>query len=441
MSRIMGKIRRTVLAGTAVTVFLAGTVTATAAGLEDIFDAEYYADNYEDLKEAFGYDEELLYRHFLEHGLEEGRVMNPVLDVAAYRAAYADLEEAFGDDWDAYVEHYLTIGVYESNRREGVLFDPLAYAEAYGDVKETFGDDIMAIIEHYETFGIQENRTQGTADGYADIAARKEAETIAAAKSAESGSQSASDAKCEYDENGKLVKKTWYEADGSVRSVAVYGYDENGRMVQTTWYKADGSVMAVYGYDENGKLVKITSLYTKEDITWEYDAETGTAIKMAVYEKDGSLRDYKLYEYGKGGYTTKSYNAQGVLEYVTEYVGEEYDGSAKEVRFEAYVSGELSYYKTYEYDEHGNPTEKEYSSAGVLQSVRVSCVGKNGWYNTIRYEKYDASGELTNYKIYTYDENERVTKEELYNASGSLYYYYTYEYDENGNETRVGHSA
>lgn len=38
-----------------------------------VFDAQYYADTYADLKETFGYDEALLYNHYLNYGKAEGR--------------------------------------------------------------------------------------------------------------------------------------------------------------------------------------------------------------------------------------------------------------------------------------------------------------------------------------------------------------------------------
>ncbi len=56
-----------------------------------------------------------------------------------------------------------------------MLFDPLLYAESYSDVKGAYGYDISAIVEHYIQFGITENRTQGTAHGFADIAAAEKA--------------------------------------------------------------------------------------------------------------------------------------------------------------------------------------------------------------------------------------------------------------------------
>ena len=149
------KIMKVLLGGVVATAFLGNVFSVSAAGLKDIFDAKYYADNNADVKEALGYDEGKLYEHFLNSGLKEGRTFSPILNVAEYRKAYADLDKAFGDNWDAYVEHFLTVGAYEK-RGEGVLFNPVLYAEAYGDIAAAFGSDVLAITKHYMTAGINE---------------------------------------------------------------------------------------------------------------------------------------------------------------------------------------------------------------------------------------------------------------------------------------------
>lgn len=100
-------------------IMLSGSVNVSAAGVKDVFDAEYYADSYEDLKAAFGYNEAALYNHYITFGLTEGRCASLVFDVVEYRRSYQDLEEAFGDNWDAYVDHYMNFGIAEG-RTAGV---------------------------------------------------------------------------------------------------------------------------------------------------------------------------------------------------------------------------------------------------------------------------------------------------------------------------------
>ncbi len=136
-------------------------LSADAAGLRDVFNAKYYADQYKDLYDAFGYDETLLYNHFLKYGLNEGRVMNPVIDIVKYRDSYEDLDNAFGNDWDAYVQHYIEYGIKEK-RDNGTDFDPIAYVETYADIEAAFGDNFTAIIDHYQEYGMKENRKEAS---------------------------------------------------------------------------------------------------------------------------------------------------------------------------------------------------------------------------------------------------------------------------------------
>jgi len=70
-------------------------LNVSAAGVKDIFSAQFYADEYKDLKAVFEYNADSLYQHALDYGLGEGRMVSPVLDLAYYRAKYPDLNTAF----------------------------------------------------------------------------------------------------------------------------------------------------------------------------------------------------------------------------------------------------------------------------------------------------------------------------------------------------------
>jgi len=156
----MKRLKKLIVLGTVISVLATSSLGASAAGVRDTFNAEYYANQNEDVKKVLGNDEDALFQHYLQYGLKEGRQGNPLFNVALYRKSYADLEVAFGDDWDAYVDHYYNYGIKEK-RVAGALFDPLAYAEAYPDIKAAFGNDIEAITNHYLTYGIKEGRTAG----------------------------------------------------------------------------------------------------------------------------------------------------------------------------------------------------------------------------------------------------------------------------------------
>lgn len=105
---------RNITAGLVLSALVFGSGMHVSAQVpEGIFDADYYAAAYADLRAAFGNDSEALYDHFLRCGIAEGRKGSPDLDVRAYRARYQDLEAAFGDDWDAYIRHYADFGIAE----------------------------------------------------------------------------------------------------------------------------------------------------------------------------------------------------------------------------------------------------------------------------------------------------------------------------------------
>lgn len=249
----MKRMRR-VVGGALAAVMLAGsTVSVNAANLKDVFDAEYYAEQYPDLKAAFGNDEKALYQHFLTYGVKEGRVMNPIIDVVKYREQYGDLQAAFGDNWDAYVEHYFAFGVNEQ-RENGTDFDLLAYLEAYGDIKEAYGNDYVAVAKHYAEVGIAEGREEGSKEF---IEAREAAE-------AEEEAEETAEAEDREEINKERVETTIYENGLRIEDY----YNAKGKLSKTVHYAPNGNVTEFrYGYWKgNGNFTHTT--YNSEYITY-----------------------------------------------------------------------------------------------------------------------------------------------------------------------------
>lgn len=86
---------------------------APAVDYTAVFDAAYYAEQYPDLKAAFGTDEAALLNHFINCGMAEGRQGNAEFNVQAYKERYQDLQTAFGENLPAYYMHYITNGKAE----------------------------------------------------------------------------------------------------------------------------------------------------------------------------------------------------------------------------------------------------------------------------------------------------------------------------------------
>lgn len=95
-----------------------------------VFDAEYYASRYEDLRNAYGNDAKQLMIHWVAHGIPEGRQASREFDLAYYKENNEDLRNAYGDDNYSYVYHYVEQGKAEG--RQGALgpADP-EYCEAF----------------------------------------------------------------------------------------------------------------------------------------------------------------------------------------------------------------------------------------------------------------------------------------------------------------------
>lgn len=83
-----------------------------------VFDPKFYANKYPDLMGAFGLNEDALWLHFQQFGMNEFRQGSAEFDPSVYRSRYADVETAFGDDLPMYYFHYVAFGKDEG--RSGV---------------------------------------------------------------------------------------------------------------------------------------------------------------------------------------------------------------------------------------------------------------------------------------------------------------------------------
>lgn len=423
--------KKKVVAALIATMMFGSTLTVDAAGLKDVFNAKYYADQYQDLKDAFGYDEDALYQHFFKYGLSEGRVMNPIIDVVKYREEYGDLDTAFGDDWDAYVNHFFKFGI-EEDRDNGTDFDIKAYVEAYGDIKEAFGDDYQAIAEHYMENGVKENRVEASKTV---IAQREEAKKQEAAKPLPSPDEErvngiytdyfddGSWVTYEY-VNGNIMKSEIYATDGTVLAKEEYTYWENGKLKKLVNTQADGSY-SVDEYNETGVRIAGANYNAAGVCTGkhEYD-EKGNSIKSTYYDENGEVRLTSEY----------SYNAAGEPEYWWSYYA---DGtkSITYVNADWLITKEITYnvdgsYKVRLFDV--DATSSVISRATLYRSddtIAEDTIYENGKYKAMSY--YGEGGVLE--RTYDYDENgSGPIKGTFYKADGSVDYYFTNERNASG---------
>ncbi|MBR4308215.1 MAG: hypothetical protein IKT58_01335, partial [Oscillospiraceae bacterium] len=139
------------------------TATTIPAELKDlVFNAEYYANAYPELKAAYGTDETLLYNHFVNYGLEEGRCASLYFDVRFYMNNNGEqLREHCHGDYNVAFTHFLN---YVSNTTErqnnpkilSATFDCAYYGSAYADTKTLTTE--LALLQHFATVGEAEGR-------------------------------------------------------------------------------------------------------------------------------------------------------------------------------------------------------------------------------------------------------------------------------------------
>lgn len=133
-------------------------MTVNAADLSDLFDAAYYAERYPDVVAAYGDNPNVLYSHYANNGIHEGRIASPLFNVVEYRKYNPDLEGLYGNNWAAYVNQYLTEGLSEGRIGYGEEFDAASYANRYSDLKNVYGYDLKGLYTHYVTCGENEGR-------------------------------------------------------------------------------------------------------------------------------------------------------------------------------------------------------------------------------------------------------------------------------------------
>lgn len=161
-----------------------------------VFDYEYYADRYSDVKAAYGYNYNSLYSHWKNYGIKEGRSCSAVLDLDYYLNSHPDLVSAFGSsNYQAAYSHFINQGINEGRQSSPVFdvdfyaghpdlkglsnlqlvkhfinsgmnegrnasaeFDPKVYKERYSDLSSAFGTNYRSYYNHYLTKGRSEGR-------------------------------------------------------------------------------------------------------------------------------------------------------------------------------------------------------------------------------------------------------------------------------------------
>ena len=127
-----------------------------------VFDAQYYAERYPELKEIYGTDEAKLYAHFITYGIEEGRCASPYFDVVYYtNQNNINLTEYVKGDYEKAMNHFITYmdnatEMSNAAKRLSVNFDPAYYRSQYADLSGMTTE--FQLLQHYAEYGQKEGR-------------------------------------------------------------------------------------------------------------------------------------------------------------------------------------------------------------------------------------------------------------------------------------------
>ena len=165
-----------------------------------------------------------------------------------------------------------------------------------------------------------------------------------------------------YDRWGLPASETETATGDSVNTVA-YEYDEQGRLIRRTDTSNAGTDETLYEYDGQGNLVKET--YASED-GYGYTTETvydqeGNCIQERGLLADGTVSYENVYTYQNGLLLKNVYIGSGDYISVTSC---EYDGEGRVVHQR--INSPYGQTDTYsEYDEAGNVIRSEYTDGGI----------------------------------------------------------------------------
>ncbi len=124
-----------------------------------VFDAEYYVNQYADIKAAYGNDEAKLYDHFINYGIEEGRSASPWFDVKFYMNQNGQgFREEMKGNYEKAFNHFLTNAGSSTLMKLSETFDAAYYADQNPDVEDT----VLALLEHLVKEGSKKNAPAST---------------------------------------------------------------------------------------------------------------------------------------------------------------------------------------------------------------------------------------------------------------------------------------
>lgn len=122
-----------------------------------IFEAEWYVARYSDVREQVAIYKTTPLKHYLEHGLQEGRSPNALFDFSYYKNRNADhLRDRFSKNSEIVIDYLSNSFAFKNSPHP--LFDPEWYLDHYNDLKDIFQKNKLHPYIHFLKHGAKEGR-------------------------------------------------------------------------------------------------------------------------------------------------------------------------------------------------------------------------------------------------------------------------------------------
>ena len=206
----------------------------------------------------------------------------------------------------------------------------------------------------------------------------------------------------------KLMKRTEYKSDGTVKMQYEYEYDRNGKLTKLTSYKPDGTIYKQSEYNANEDIIRTMDYSTDRTLCflyeYEYD-EKGNMTKQTAYNDDGTISYISEREYDESGKVIKSasYNADGEM---TSQTVSEYNSDGKMSKSTSYnADGTISSWIEYEYDENKNNTKFTLyqNNNGKTRILLTETYELDAEGDILKVTDYKSDGKISSWVLYEYE--------------------------------------
>ncbi len=235
-----------------------------------------------------------------------------------------------------------------------------------------------------------------------------------------------------YNRKGYLIEKIRVDESRDEYTSEIYQYNDRNQMVMTT-YEWQYGREAKCDYNEDGKIVKLDNR-PYNTVYYFYNEHGYDTLSVSIDNEDTLWRTETKYDIDRRIVEQNEFSPDEHLKTIIQH-----DYLGKITLQEEYKNGQLANSSMYEYDSSGTYVVKLWYRTwqnGELKEDRIRFFKKYGI--LIKEIWHNGAGVITQTDELTYNENDLLIKEVHYNGEGVRIYHkeHQYTYDRHNNWTQ-----